>query len=114
VTPRDAALSVCSEDEDPRVVALVERAVCEDRARREAGTEEVPDEGAGEAEGIVAYDNFYGAWVPMVLRVYGRRGLATGYEVLLHAPWLGCVFPLNPKAPRDEWVYGEKIQEVKR
>ena len=33
MTPRAAALSVCHEDEDPRVVAIVERAVREDRAR---------------------------------------------------------------------------------
>lgn len=41
MTPRDVALSVCSEDEDPRVVALVERAVREDRARQRPGRKAV-------------------------------------------------------------------------
>ena len=33
MTPREVALSTCSEDEDPRVIALVERAVREEESR---------------------------------------------------------------------------------
>ena len=33
VTPAEAARGTCHEDEDPRVVALVERAIREDRER---------------------------------------------------------------------------------